>query len=120
MLHWLMPTNPLEDAVNELSDKDWSWWPFLWMRPEKHAPLSLPRVSVLALLYGVPSSLLLALVASRQPEHAPTAAESTFAFAVFPLLFLFIGSVVVAPMWNRRAERLRGKSSTAEEPDVGG
>jgi hypothetical protein len=102
-----MPTNPLEDAVNELSDKDWSWWPFLWMRPLKQAPLTLWRVSVLALLYGVPSSLVLSLVARFQPEHAQTAAESTFTFAVFPLLFLFIGSVVVAPMWNRRAERLR-------------
>jgi hypothetical protein len=114
-----MPTNPLEDAVNELSDKDWSWWPFLWLRPEKHADLSLMRVSVLAILYGVPSSLLLALVTRLQPAHAPTTPESTFAFAMFPLLFLFSGSVLVAPMWNRRAARLRGKSCTGQEPGVG-
>jgi len=29
--------------------------------------------------------------------------------AAFPALFLFTGSVVVAPMWNRRADRLRAR-----------
>ena len=108
--------NQLEEAVNELTDKDWSWWPFLWLRPEKHAPLSLARVASLSLLYGVPASVLMALVANLHPEHAPSMAESVFAIAVFPLLFLFIGSVLVAPMWNRRAERMRGNASRQAAP----
>ena len=32
-----MSLDELEEAVNEITDKDWSWWPFLWLRPAKQA-----------------------------------------------------------------------------------
>ena len=99
----------LEQAVNDLSDKDWSWWPFLWLRPEKHAALSLARIMSLSLLYGVPSSMLMGLL-SRSLHHAPSLGEMAYLAGAFPLLFLFIGTVVVAPMWNRRAVRLRARA----------
>lgn len=104
-----MSMDQLEAAVNEVSDKDWSWWPFLWLRPEKQAHLSLGRVASLSVLYGAPASVLLALgirlqYAASLPEHVATA-------LFFPLLLLLFGSVVVAPMWNRRADRLRARSA---------
>ena len=100
-----MALDQLEDIVNEVSDRDWSWWPFLWLRPEKHADLSLARMASLAVLYGVPSSALMALGVFL--FRTPSVQEIALTSACFPLLFLFIGSVVVAPMWNRRADRLR-------------
>ena len=109
MLHSGMPLNQVEQAVNELSDKNWSWWPFLWMRPEKHVHLSLARVFSVSILYGVPMSTLMLIATKLQPVTSQS--ELLFAGSVFPLLFLFIGSVVVAPMWNRRAARLQRKSA---------
>ena len=101
----------LEKAINEISDKDWSWWPFLWLRPEKHDRFSLRRVVAIAILYGLPCSGLVCLLLRRLAPHAPYATQALFAAAlVFPLMFLFIGSVVVGPMWNRRAARIRARA----------
>lgn len=100
-----MSLDNIEELVNEISDRDWSWWPFLWLRPEKHAPLSLARVLSLSVLYGVPASVLMAIAACMlRPPSLPELVVTAFAF---PMLFLFTGSVIVAPMWNRRADRLR-------------
>jgi hypothetical protein len=51
----------------------------------------------------------MAFLSNLDRVHAPSLVERGVAWAIFPLLFLFIGSVVVAPMWNRRADRLRRK-----------
>jgi hypothetical protein len=102
-----MDLEQLEEAVNEVSDKDWCWWPFLWLRPEKHAVFSLARIVSLSALYGVPLSLLMVL--GLFLFGAPSDQELVLTSASFPLQFLFIGSLVVAPMWNRRANRLRAR-----------
>ncbi len=98
----------LEKVVNEVSDKDLSWWPFLWLRPEKDADFSLKRLVSFALLYGLPSGALFSLVIAFGHPEARSAAPMLV--GAFPLLLLFFGSVVVGPMWNRRAERLRAGS----------
>ena len=95
----------LEKAINEISDKDWSWWPFLWLRPEKHARMSLLRVTALSLLYGVPFSGMM-MLALRHIEGV-VAQQQFVAAVVFPIMFLLLGSTVIGPMWNRRAERER-------------
>ncbi len=100
-----MELDQLEDVVNEVSDRDWSWWPFLWLRPEKREHLSLGRSLTLSVLYGVPCSVLMGFGTSVL--RTPSLPELLFTAAAFPLLFLFTGSVLVAPMWNRRADRLR-------------
>jgi len=95
----------LEKAVNEVSDKDWSWWPFLWLRPAQDAPMTLPRLAVIAFLFGAPIGAMLTVAASLlHPEAKLTA---PVLIAMFPLVLFFIASVLVGPMWNRRAERLR-------------
>jgi hypothetical protein len=102
-----MSMDQLEAAVNEVSDKDWSWWPFLWLRPEKQAHLSLVRIAAASLLYGIPAGVMTGL--GIKAQYAATLPELVGASMFFPLLFLFFGSVIVAPMWNRRAERLRAR-----------
>lgn len=108
-----MPLQRIEEAVNEVSDRDWSWWPFIWLRPEKHVALSLSRVVVLSLLYGVPSSLLMAVGVGA--FRALTVPELVQTAASFPVVFLFMGSLVIAPMWNRRADRLRARVRREED-----
>lgn len=113
-----MSLDVFEKAINEISDKDWSWFPFLWLRPEQHTKITLTRVVSIAVLYGLPMSGVMCL-ALRQ--LAPATSQQLFAAAItFPLMFLFLGSVVVGPMWNRRASRLAARArftalSAAEE-----
>jgi hypothetical protein len=102
-----MSLDVFEQAINDVSDKDWTWWPFLWIRPEKHARLSLARLTTIAMLYGLPLGGLLSVAFAALDPRA-RAAASALAAAV-PLALLFVGSVVVAPMWNRRADRLRAR-----------
>lgn len=104
-----MLVDNLEKTVNEITDKDWNWWPFLWLRPVQESRMSLRRLSLVAVLYGLPISLAVGLLARRLNAAPPSALP--LLLAGFPMLLLFVGSVLVAPMWNRRAERLRGSSS---------
>lgn len=108
-----MSIEELEEAINDVTDDDRSWWPFLWMRPEQHVRLSLVRLAALALLYGLPIGGLACLaIAFLEPVSR---AEAPFAAVGFPLMFFLFGSVVIAPMWNRRAERLRERRRTVNE-----
>lgn len=104
-----MSLDAFEEAVNEISDTDWTWWPWLWLRPKKAEPLTLARVVAMAILYGAPlsgiSAICLGCVSAEARAYAP------FAMLGYPLAFLFLGSVIMAPMWNRRAERERRKSN---------
>lgn len=100
----------LEAAVNDVSDNDWSWWPFLWLRPEKSERLRLSRVATMSALYGVPLSVLLEVGIKAQYKASMTELVATA--LVFPMLLLVTGSTVVAPMWNRRADRLRARSAS--------
>src|SRR4051794_4401315 len=102
-----MRLDAIEETVNEITDRDWSWWPFLWLRPEKHAELTLTRIVSLSVLYGLPCSVLMGVANSIL--RAPPLSETLFTAFAFPMLILFAGSALVAPMWNRRAKRLRAR-----------
>jgi len=102
-----MRLDEIEETVNQISDRNGSWWPFLWLRPEKHVPLTLTRVISLSMLYGIPCSLLTTLAGAY--VRAPSPPEALFTALAFPMLFLFSGTALVAPMWNRRAARLRAR-----------
>lgn len=103
-----MPLDALEESVNAITDDDASWWPFIWLRPDKHAPLSLRRQCMLAVLYGTPGGLLLAMGSAVLLRRSFS--TSALVALAFPMLLLFVATAFVGPMWNRRAQRLRGRS----------
>jgi len=94
----------LESTVNEITDKDRSWWPFLWLKPAQHERMSLRRLVSIAILYGLPCGGALALLAWAMTPNP--AREVVAPIVGFPTFLLFVGTVIVGPMWNRRAERL--------------
>ncbi len=108
-----MPLDALESVVNEISDKDRSWWPFLWLRPAKHERMSLRRLVSIAILYGLPCGAALAFLAWLALPNPPN--EVAAPIVGFPVLLLFAGTVVVGPMWNRRAHRLERRRAYASE-----
>jgi hypothetical protein len=103
-----MQLDSFEDAVNDVTDHDPAWWPFLWIRPDKHAPLTFARLVAMALLYGVPAgaawTCVLALARPSLWAAAPPAV------AGFATLFFVFAAAIVRPMWNRRADRLRART----------
>lgn len=100
-----MPLDTLEKTTNAVTDTDSSWWPFLWLRPHKHVPLSLERLSMLALLHGAPAGMLFSVVfAVLYPDQRDKAVLVALAF---PMLLSFVATGIIGPMWNRRSNRLR-------------
>ncbi len=95
----------LENAVNEVSDKDWSWYPFLWLRPEAHERITLQRLATMSLLYGLPLGVLMAIAMSF--ADATQRATTPMFVAAFPMMLFFVATVFVGPMWNRRADRMK-------------
>ncbi|MGI5864590.1 MAG: hypothetical protein ACOX6T_21420 [Myxococcales bacterium] len=108
-----------EDFINRLNDLDWSWWPFLRLRPPRHEPFTTLRVATVALafaalpgaLLGIASLLMLgswdATIVVRNVSAGMGATTGLF-FIVFRFVF--------AVCWNRRAARLR--ASQAEQPNA--
>jgi hypothetical protein len=102
-----MSIDVLEAVVNHITDKDGTWWPFVWLRPAKHTKLSLARLASIAFLFGLPFGVLLAIIVSLAFPHARSVGPSLA--GGFPLFFFFVSTVLIGPMWNRRAKRLRDR-----------
>jgi hypothetical protein len=99
---------PVSDSfITRLCDADKGWGLFLFLRPKQDEPLTLLRTVLMALLPGLAlgafGSMLLELVAiafNQPPVHRLAFPVSLVALYFFACWF------VVAPAWNRRAERL--------------
>lgn len=102
-----MPLDAFERTINAVSDNDSGWWPFLWLRPHRHVPLSLSRLAMMSVLYGAPVGTLLSLgFATYYPSEKVMAPLLAIAF---PVLLLLVTTALIGPMWNRRAQRLRAR-----------
>lgn len=110
-----------EDLLNILCDEDKNWWPFVFLRPERHEKISWWRTAFMALLYGVFSGTLLnALIKlageaeGLDPWIFPVGI-TLGCFALFRLTFMY--------GWNLRAARLaplrRWTDDLADTPEPG-
>jgi hypothetical protein len=97
----------MEWALNYVSDLDHEWGPFLFLRPERHAPMTSSRVAALALLYGVLVGCAVNVVVRLTGEHAASLSPLFFPAATTVAFFAFY-RLTFARCWNRRAARLRG------------
>jgi hypothetical protein len=86
----------LENAMNWLSDQDWGWWPFLFLRPKKHEDMSTPEVAKMSFYYGIPLGLIFYII-FRDFQW----------FLAGIVLFFVLFRLTFAMAWNRRARRLR-------------
>jgi hypothetical protein len=92
--------------MNWLTDQDWGWRPFLFLRPGRDRDMRNPLLLKMALCYGSTLAVLLLLL-RFSVEHTITAA-STVAVVFFCWIGFFLGyKFTFAIFWNRRARRLR-------------
>ena len=103
----------IEDTANRLTDMDWGWWPFLFLRPEKHIVMTTKRVFKISLFYGPITGLLVVFLLAilgylsklRDPRDTVLI---LVAVMVISIVFFFIGyRFTFAYFWNRRATRLQ-------------
>jgi hypothetical protein len=95
----------LEQFVNDVSDLDREWWPFVFLRPRPEVRMTTLRVLALAALYGVLAGLFANVVVVATGEHPQTL--NPFVFPVGTTLgFFAFYRLTFAVCWNRRAERM--------------
>lgn len=95
ILDWIANTH------NWIADRDFVWWPFSFLRPDKKTPMTLKHVFQMTLAFGG-----LAFVMFSGLAFANNALNFKFASSVFFTSFLgfFIWfSLITKPLWNRRA-----------------
>ena len=90
-----------------LSDKDFIWWPFSFLRPAKAEEIDLNKKVVMTLCFGGAASLMLGVVALI--NNAFVASEQLKTLCILLSVFFLWFSVVTAPLWNLRARKLQKK-----------
>lgn len=90
---------------NWLSDKDFIWWPFSFLRPEPQELITLKTIGLMTLCFGGLASVMFTILAIVNNAFNPTDAFYTFT-ACFVGFFMWFG-LITKPLWNRRARSLQ-------------
>lgn len=98
--------------ANRLTDMDWGWQPFLYLRPARDERMTTRRVALMALHFGpLVAAVIGGLILWRHPAlRASTLPLMAGAVAVSTLLFFPFYLLTFAQCWNIRAAELRGEN----------
>jgi hypothetical protein len=96
-----------DDRLNELNDRDSAWGPLLFLRPERHRPLTRARTlfvaAVLGGFYGMLANVILSLIAAAGAGGKP----SMFLMpGLLTAVYFTCGELSLVAAWNRRARLL--------------
>lgn len=103
----------IEDIANYLTDMDWGWWPFSFLRPAKNVEMTAGRVFKISLYYGPFTGLLMYLIFGINGliPHFPNIRDTIPALLASVIIgtgLFFIGYLFTfAYFWNQRAKRLQ-------------
>jgi hypothetical protein len=93
--------------INEISDRDEQWGPFLFLRPPRHRAMGWLRTCALAVLlgglFGMAGSVVLALMARLLERPVPPVYAMP---AVLTAVYVLVCRFTVAAARNHRARRL--------------
>ena len=91
---------------HELSDQDFIWFPFLFLRPRPDQSIGLRQYVLMVFCFGLYGSLVWPL-----KQYLYDSSVTWNGWAVFTLkcfgFFLVWFAVVTVPLWNQRARNLR-------------
>lgn len=104
-----------DDRLNQLNDRDEMWGPLLFLRPERHQPISVARALVVATLlggfFGMLGNVTLGLILPPGGHGRPPV-------LLMPLLlsamYFVCGKLSLVAAWNRRARLLTRRLDWAE------
>lgn len=92
---------------NYLSDKDFIWWPFSFLRPEPHVPMTFKLTTMMTGCFAGLAFLMFATMAIMNNAFTFDSAVSTFFFCFIGFFLWF--NLVTKPLWNYRAHKLLKK-----------
>jgi len=105
-----------DDRLNELNDRDDMWGPLLFLRPERHQPLTLSRSLLLSALlggfFGMLGNVMLALMLHVGEHHGRPAIW--LMPALLTAMYFVCGRLSLGAAWNRRARQLSRRLDWAE------
>ena len=90
---------------NWISDKDFIWWPFSFLRPEPHVPMTFKLTLVMTLSFGGLAFVMFSVMALMNNALTFDYALSIFLTSFFGFFLWF--NLITKPLWNRRANRLK-------------
>jgi len=97
--------NVLPDAHNWLSDKDFIWWPFSFLRPEPKTSISFKHTLYMAGCFGGLSFLMFVGFSVVSNMFTASSAVNTFMICFGGFFAWF--NIVTRPLWNYRARELQ-------------
>jgi hypothetical protein len=103
-----MRLSKIEEVHNYLSDFNYVWWPFLFLKPQPHERISFKRTLIMAPCFAL-YFLAAAILKDFLRGNAIELSQSIEYFVKGTLVFFFWFNLVTAPLWNRRAQRLQGE-----------
>jgi hypothetical protein len=89
---------------NWLSDKDFIWWPFSFLRPEPKELMTLKHTSLMTACFGGLSFMMFTVLAVANSAFTIESSFLTF-LACFIGFFLWF-NLITKPLWNIRAREL--------------
>lgn len=93
---------------NWLSDRDFIWWPFSFLRPQPHVPMTFKLVGQMTACFGGLAFMMFVGFSLVNNMLSVDALTSTFfiSFGGFGAWFV----CVTKPLWNYRAKKLQKKA----------
>jgi len=90
---------------NWISDKDFVWWPFSFLRPEPKEPITFKLALLMTACFGSLAFLMFTILAIANNAFSANYAVSVF-ISCFVGFFLWF-NLVTRPLWNRRSRQLQ-------------
>lgn len=92
------------DFHNWVSDKDFIWWPFSFLRPEKNQPMTMGLIFQMAACFSGLGTLMFTAFAFVNNIFSFSSLLQTLVLS-FVLFFLWF-TLITRTFWNRRAYKL--------------
>jgi hypothetical protein len=90
---------------NWLSDKDFIWWPFSFLRPEPHVPMTLNLTLQMTGCFGGLTFVFLTVFSIA--NNAFSLESSLFTLLGCIIGFFLWFNLITKPLWNIRARKLK-------------
>lgn len=108
---WAKAFRKIEDGHNQLSDTDFVWFPFLFLKLKPNQVMDVRhrlKMTPFFALYFALGAAVRDWILGAGVSLASSAEAFAWGFAIFFIWF----NLVTAPLWNRRARRLSGSNTT--------
>lgn len=90
---------------NWISDKDFIWWPFSFLRPDPKDPITFKMTLLMTACFGSLAFLMFTILAIANNAFTAEYAVSILV-SCFSGFFLWF-NLITKPLWNRRSRELQ-------------